>query len=156
MSHSMLRSLLQWAGEGVGGKRRVFWTIIITAKVGEEQRRKERREAERGRRREGMNQVEKVWQWASVWRDLSSCIVWLTAFFVCLSYKLLSMTFCCGSTSKYFIHINMFGSTLNLGQDTTCIKHSVGGEGRSQTWKLQLVTCANMSCVCMCTIINNL
>ena len=32
----------------------------ITAKVGEEQRRKERREAERGRGREGMNRVEIV------------------------------------------------------------------------------------------------
>ena len=32
----------------------------ITAKVGEEQRRKERREAERGRGREGMNRVENV------------------------------------------------------------------------------------------------
>ena len=26
----------------------------------------------------------------------------------------------------------MFGSTLNLGQDTTCIKHSVGGEGEAR------------------------
>ena len=34
----------------------------ITAKVGEEQRRKERREAERGRGREGMNRVENVCQ----------------------------------------------------------------------------------------------
>ena len=32
----------------------------ITAKVGEEQRRKGRREAERGRGREGMNRVENV------------------------------------------------------------------------------------------------
>ena len=36
------------------------------------------------------------------------------------------MTFFCGSTSKYFIHINVFGSTLNLGQDT-CIKHCGSG-----------------------------
>ena len=83
----------------------------------------------------------------------------MTDSFFCLLYKLLSMTFCCGSTSKYFIHINVFGSTLNLGQDTTCIKHSVGGEGEARhvnfNWScVQIVHL--LSCVCMCTIINNL
>ena len=29
MSHSILRWLLQWAGEGAGGQRRVFWTIVL-------------------------------------------------------------------------------------------------------------------------------
>ena len=42
------------------GDRQTSFLDNITAKVGEEQRRKEKREAERGRGREGMNRVENV------------------------------------------------------------------------------------------------
>ena len=42
------------------GRTETSFLDNITAKVGEEQRRKERREAERGRGREGMNRVENV------------------------------------------------------------------------------------------------
>ena len=45
--------------ERVREDRQTSFLDNITAKVGEEQRR-ERREAERGRRREGMNRVENV------------------------------------------------------------------------------------------------
>ena len=44
--------------EGAGGQ--TSFLDSITAKAGEEQRRKERREAERGRGREGINRVENV------------------------------------------------------------------------------------------------